>query len=256
MKILTQNFNIRSDASQTSYHCHEFWQLDYYSHTENRIKVVIDGEEDYLDDTRFMLVPPRGMHQISIYSPCRTTAIKFRLEDNSPYKDLKGTVLKISDYKDVFDGIINTSIAENDIDVEIRKRYLEILLLSYLQYTRTGGNIQKKIHDERLSEAIFYMKRKLDTEISLDKLASKANMSVNHFIRCFKREFGMTPMKYSKKLVIHKAIEMLNYSELSLTEIGDQLGFPDQHCFSRAFRRETGLPPGAYRKLQREPRKR
>ena len=117
-----------------------------------------------------------------------------------------------------------------------------------------GKNTQTKIHDERLSEAIFYMKRKVSSNLNLERLASKANMSINHFIRCFKQEFGMTPMRYSRKLLIHKAIEMLNYSELSLTEIGDQLGFPDQHCFSRAFRRETGLPPGAYRKLQREPR--
>jgi len=79
-------------------------------------------------------------------------------------------------------------------------------------------------------------------------------MSENHFIRCFKLEFGMTPMRYARKLLIHKAIEMLSYSELSLLEIGDQLGFPDQHCFCSAFHREVGQPPGAYRKLHREPR--
>ena len=254
MKILTQNFNIRHEAITTTYHCHDFWQIDYYSHIETRVKIKLDGKQDYLDDTRFVLIPPRCMHKFSHLSVCKISAVKFMPADNTPYKDLKAAVLNIADYKNVFDGIFTTSIAENNLDTKIREHYLEILLLRFLQEAKYGRKMQEKIHDERLSEAIFYMKRKVDSNLNLEKIASKANMSVNHFIRCFKREFGMTPMRYSRKLVVRKAIEMLNYSELSLIEIADQLGFPDQHCFSRAFRRETNLPPGAYRKLQREPR--
>lgn len=254
MKILTQNFNIRHEPGKMTYHCHDFWQIDYYSHVETRVKIKLDDKSDYLDDTRFVLIPPRCMHQFKHFSACRISALKFIPEDNTPYKDLKAAVLNIADYKNVFDGVFTTSIAENELDTKVREHYLEILLLRFLQQFRYGRTIQTKIHDERLSESIYYMKRKVNSNLNLEKLASKANMSVNHFIRCFKREFGMTPMRYSRKLVIRKAIEMLNYSELSLIEIGDQLGFPDQHCFSRAFRRETGLPPGTYRKLQREPK--
>lgn len=253
MKILTQNFNIPHKPGKTAYHCHNFWQMDYYSHVETRVKIKLDGKTDYLDDTRFVLIPPRGMHQFNVVSPCRISALKFVPGDNAPYKELKAAVLDIADYKNVFDGIFTTSVAENEIDTKVREYYLEILLLRFLQQFKYGRSVLKKIHDERLSEAIFYMKRNVNSSLNLEKLASKANMSVNHFIRCFKREFGMTPMRYSRKLLIHRAVEMLNYSELSLIEIGDQLGFPDQHCFSRAFRRETGLPPGTYRKLQREP---
>jgi len=254
MKILTQNFNISHKPGKTAYHSHNFWQIDYYSHVETRVKIKLDGKADYLDDTRFVLIPPRGMHQFNVVSPCRISALKFMPEDNSPYKDLKAAVLNIADYKNVFDGIFTTSVAENELDTKIREYYLEILLLRFLQQLKYGGSVQKKIHDERLSEAILYMKRNVNSSLNLKKIASKANMSVNHFIRCFKREFGMTPMRYSRKLLIRKAVEMLNYSDLSLIEIGDQLGFPDQHCFSRAFRRETGFPPGTYRKLQREPK--
>jgi AraC-like DNA-binding protein len=253
MKILTQNFNIFHKPSKTAYHCHDFWQIDYYFHTETQVEVKLDGKNDYLSDTCFVLIPPRCMHQFNVLTNCRISAIRFMPADNTPFKELKAEVLDIADYKEVFDGIFTTSIAENKLDTEIRAHYLEILLLSVLRRLRYG-RIQEKIHDERLSEAIFYIKRHTGDKLELKKLASKANMSVNHFIRCFKQEFGMTPMRYSRKLLIKKAVEMLSYSELSLIEISDQLGFPDQHCFSRAFRRETGLPPGSYRKLQREPR--
>ena len=254
MKILTQNFNIRHNVGRTAYHCHDFWQIDYYSQVEARIKIKLDDKSDYLDDTRFVLIPPRRMHQFNVMSRCKISALKFMPEDNSLYENLMAAALNIADYKNVFEGIFTTAIAENELDTKAREHYLEILLLRFLQQVKHGRNLQEKIHDDRLSEAIFYMKRKVNSNINLEKIASKANMSVNHFIRCFKHEFGMTPMRYSRKLVIRKAIEMLNYSDLSLTEIGDQLGFPDQHCFSRAFKRETAFPPGAYRKLQREPR--
>ena len=254
MKILVQNFNIRNKAAKTAYHCHDFWQIDYYSQTDTRVRIKLDGKSDYLDDSRFVLIPPRCMHQFNVLNPCKISSIKFIPEDNCDYSGLKGAVLEVADYSNIIDGIFSTSLAEDEFDVEVRKRYLEILLLRFRQQLQNGGRVHKKILDERLSEAIFYMKRKASCELNLDKLAAKSNMSVNHFIRCFKREFGITPMRYSRRLLIRKAIELLTYSDLSLIEIGDQLGFPDQHCFSRAFRRETGLPPGTYRKLQREPK--
>ena len=254
MKILTHNFHGSYKAAETSYHCHAFWQIDYYYHTNIRVKTKIDGKSDYLDDTRFAVMPPHCMHQFAVTSPCKISSIKFMPADNSDYKDLKGAVLNFGEYKNILDGIFTSSMAENELDNRIREHYLEIFLLLFLQRVRYGGNIKKQIYDERLSEAIYYMKRTAYNKLNLKKLASKANMSENHFIRCFKREFGMTPMHYARKLLIRTAIEMLTYSELTLIEIGDQLGFPDQHCFCRAFSREVGMPPGAYRKLQREPR--
>jgi AraC-like DNA-binding protein len=254
MKILIQNFNIRKKAAQTAYHCHDFWQIDYYFQTDTRVQIKLDGQKDYLDDTRFVLIPPRCMHRFNVLSSCKISTLKFMPADNFDSNGLKGAVLEIADYVSVIDGIFSTSLTDDDFDIEIRKRYLEILLLRFSQQLRSDGNTPTKILDERLNEAIYYMKRTANSSLNLEKLAAQSNMSVNHFIRFFKREFGITPMRYSRKLLIRKAIELLTYSDLSLIEIGDRLGFSDQHCFSRAFRRETGLPPGTYRKLQREPK--
>ena len=138
MKILTQNFNIRHEAGKTAYHCHDFWQIDYYSHIETRIKIKLDNKSDYLDDTRFVLIPPRCMHQFSAVSACKISAIKFMPTDNTPYEGLETNIFNIADHKNVFDGIFTTSIAENELDTEIRKHYIEILLIRSLQQIRYG----------------------------------------------------------------------------------------------------------------------
>jgi AraC-like DNA-binding protein len=44
------------------------------------------------------------------------------------------------------------------------------------------------------------------------------------------------------------AVQLLEQDEYSLTEIAQRLGYTDQANFTRAFRRWTGLPPGAYRR--------
>jgi AraC-like DNA-binding protein len=79
-------------------------------------------------------------------------------------------------------------------------------------------------------------------------------MSVNSFIRTFREETGMTPMRFVRQLIARRAIEMLAYSDLTQAEIAKRLNFQDLHSFSRYFRRETGSTPGNYRCRNREPR--
>ena len=43
------------------------------------------------------------------------------------------------------------------------------------------------------------------------------------------------------------ACDDLIYSDCSITEIADRLGFTNVHNFSRAFRKAIGQPPTAYR---------
>jgi AraC-like DNA-binding protein len=254
MKILTQNIDAFIKPGTTSNHTHPFWQLDYYFNSETKLKTKLNGVEDYLDDTRAILVPPGNFHQITTFSPCRISTFKFMPEDNSMFEHLKAQVIELADYQEIMDNLFSFSIIDDPVQKDIINHYLHILLLRFLQNNERGRlGLTGKSLDPRLNEAIFYMKRNLSNNISLDKLAIKAGMSLNHFVRCFKKEFGMTPMRYVRKQIARKAIFLLSYSEMTLSKIAESMDFPDQHSFSRAFSRETGLPPGAYRKMQKEP---
>ena len=79
-------------------------------------------------------------------------------------------------------------------------------------------------------------------------LAKAANLSVRAFERHFRAKFGMTPHQYILRLRVRLASHALVYSSSSLAEIAASQGFADQSHFTREFRRETGLAPGAYRK--------
>ena len=254
MKILVLH-TTRIAPHTTGYHSHEYWQMDHYFDTETKLKVCIEGKIDYIDDSRAILIPPGCMHSIESFTPSRINAAKFMPEDdNALYRGLKPGIIQVADYKDIFDAVFTGDILDNDVETEIKKHYLHILILRYRQEQDGSGHKFSRALDPRMNEAIFYIRKNLTSgDISLDRLAAAAGMSVNHFIRVFQQELGTTPMKFVRRLIINKAISLLAYSNLSLIQISDMLNFPDQHTFSRSFKRETGLAPGHYRRKNNEP---
>jgi AraC family transcriptional regulator len=79
-------------------------------------------------------------------------------------------------------------------------------------------------------------------------LAETAGLSPFHFSRAFKESFGLPPHRYLSSRRIDKAKDLLARPNLSVTEIGAQLGFSETSSFSTAFLRHTGTTPTAYRR--------
>lgn len=64
------------------------------------------------------------------------------------------------------------------------------------------------------------------------------NRNVNHIIRCFKKDLGITPHKYIAMMKVNLAIAYMREGK-SRTEIADQLGFESLSAFSHFFHHET-----------------
>ncbi|MBU5444529.1 AraC family transcriptional regulator [Paenibacillus sp. MSJ-34] len=103
-------------------------------------------------------------------------------------------------------------------------------------------------HWERLVRIKQYLHQQADRDISLGELAEMTHLSRYHLIRLFKLAFGMTPIQYHQLIRIGKAKELVQYTTESLTQIAEQLGFPNIHSFSRVFKKTDGVAPSFYRK--------
>lgn len=102
---------------------------------------------------------------------------------------------------------------------------------------------------ELLESARKAMLDHLDQPLSIDRLASQAGFSRNHFARLFRQQFGQAPGQYHTTLRMQRARQLLSTTSGSITEIAESLGFDSIYSFSRAFKRETGLSPMFYRQL-------
>jgi AraC family transcriptional regulator len=100
----------------------------------------------------------------------------------------------------------------------------------------------------KLRRAIAHVNEHLDQELSLASIAAVISMSVAHFARSFHQDMGMTPHQFVIRQRVDRARQLLTDTDLSLSEIGHQVGFTDQSHFIAVFRKHVGLTPRLYRR--------
>lgn len=103
----------------------------------------------------------------------------------------------------------------------------------------------------KLRKAIDLIDRHLAEEqegrVALRFVASQVGMSYFHFSRAFKQAMGMNPTNYIAERRIERAKELLNETELPISEIALRSGFSSQSHFTRSFRRVAGSTPRGFR---------
>ena len=73
-------------------------------------------------------------------------------------------------------------------------------------------------------------------------------MSRSGFALAFREHVGEGPLRHLTRWRMELAKEKLrDRPELALAEVASSVGYRDEAAFSVAFRREVGVPPGAYR---------
>lgn len=83
--------------------------------------------------------------------------------------------------------------------------------------------------------------------VSLPELAEAAAVSKAHLARLFRRQFGVGVVEGLELVRLARAEILLTRSNLSITEVARECGFPDPLYFSRRFRKAFGVGPRAYR---------
>lgn len=82
---------------------------------------------------------------------------------------------------------------------------------------------------------------------SLDALARESALSKFHLLRLFKAAYGCTPSSYAGRRRMVRAKRLLAATSMSVTAIGEALGYESVGAFVRAPRRHFGVTPSAIR---------
>jgi len=149
--------------------------------------------------------------------------------------------------------------------------YLLLFLLSQLSSEAVSKNIENIFSTEpgkknaalnlnaaqdsiRQDESIIRIQQWLELHfseaISLELLASNANMSLRTLKRRFKEATTIAPLRYVQKLRMQQAREYLKHTHKSIAEIARLVGYEDPGHFSRLFKREYVQSPGQWRQEQ------
>ncbi len=90
------------------------------------------------------------------------------------------------------------------------------------------------------------MDAQFDRQLTLDVLAREAGLSLTHFARAFKESVGRAPHQHLMTLRLERARRLLEAPDAALSDVAVRAGFADQSHFTRLFKRQFGVTPGAF----------
>jgi len=102
---------------------------------------------------------------------------------------------------------------------------------------------------ERRCRALI--QRRLAENIGLDELAAEAGLSLFHFARMFKQSVGMPPRVYLTHLRLERACELLRQTNLSVTDVAQEVGYSSSQVLARVFIKHRRVSPSEYRRAMR-----
>ncbi len=126
-----------------------------------------------------------------------------------------------------------------------------MLLEIILRGTKPSNSPEKASRQKMIVEDIkAYIQSHLGADLSLRTLAQMADYEPVYFHRLFSRFTGESIHKFINSQRLDEAKELLREGT-KISQIGDRLGYARASNFIRFFRRETGVSPTSWLKLQR-----
>lgn len=145
--------------------------------------------------------------------------------------------------------LLNQKIHTNDPPQfyrEIQKRFTQ-------NFTRTEKLISA-LEKNRPQEAAFMQKINTLVKVNIenenfgtDDLCKAMFLSRTQLFRKMKSLINQAPANYIRSVRLQKAKELLETSELTISEVAYKTGFLTINHFTKVFKEEYGIPPSVYR---------
>lgn len=133
--------------------------------------------------------------------------------------------------------------------VEIGQNISRTMLMYLFRLVNRTQSTFSLFDQTRIVEtALGYIESNFREKITLDILAEECFTNKYHLSHLFTRVQGMSIGKYILGKRIGEAKRLLGDPSLPIEQVAERAGFYDPGYFCRVFKKETGVPPSAYRK--------
>lgn len=105
--------------------------------------------------------------------------------------------------------------------------------------------------DEQVVQAQIWFEDNFSKPVKIADVATQFGFSMRTFDRRFKSALGKTPLQYLQKIRLSNARELLQKSNLSVSEISAHCGYQGAASFSKIFNQHFGASPTKYRETVR-----
>ena len=129
-------------------------------------------------------------------------------------------------------------------------RYLTLSVLcelsnQCLRQTHSGSLNKKRL----MNDITNYVDRYLSETIRVKDIADYFGYNEKYLTTYFRKQSGISLKTYLTEKKMERAKSLLCETNLTVTQIGYQVGYEDVHNFATLFKKSTGMSPSNYRNL-------
>ena len=137
------------------------------------------------------------------------------------------------------------------VNLETLKRELSHVVTN--TYIKTAESSQHTCKNLLLKPAFDYIRQNSSERITQKTMANLCHISVSHFSRLFSRETGDSFSGYLSRQKVELSKQLLEKTDLSVTQISNELGYSYPGYFIKTFKKYENLTPTLYRKYYSSP---
>lgn len=130
------------------------------------------------------------------------------------------------------------------------------LVLLLVGVSRLAADVVHDLRENReplLAEVFDVIERRYPQPLSLRDVAAAVKISPGHLTSTVRRQTGRTVGQWITERRMVQARRLLASTELPISEVGRQVGFPDAGYFARTFGKLHGTSPARWRRAGAEP---
>ncbi|MEK8132540.1 helix-turn-helix domain-containing protein [Paenibacillus filicis] len=143
--------------------------------------------------------------------------------------------------RDIHEGLESADGLER-MRAQLKGTELVYLILAADRECAGGGTA------EALQRSKAYIDHCYKEDISIDLLASMAEVSPKYYVELFKKTYGTSALDYLTKVRLDRAKQLMLQTDLRLRDIAHSIGYGDEFYFSRKFKKIVGESPSSYMK--------
>ena len=112
------------------------------------------------------------------------------------------------------------------------------LFLDYFMRSAATVHVKQNgsIRNFYIKEALSYIEQNFQNDISVEDISAFCGLNRSYFGKIFHDTIGRSPQEFLISYRMTKATELLKITSLSIADIGNAVGYPNQLHFSRAFK--------------------
>ena len=134
----------------------------------------------------------------------------------------------------------------------IKKMLLETMLIqikrvqmNQFEHMERSLSWQTEMVDAILNQ----IENDLAADYDFNEIARKQGVSISYFRILFKNNTGLSPLEYLSRVRVLRALELLQTTQGTVSEIAEQVGIHDPNYFARMFKKLIGYPPSYFKSI-------